>query len=189
MCYAVLSCSAVSNSLQPLVHSPPGSSIYGILQARVLEWAAMPSSRGSSQSRDRTQISHIAGWFFSPPELRGKAKLMYICICVYVCMCWRRKWQPTPVFMPGKSHGPRSLVGYSPRGRKESDTTEWLLCLCVYVCVLVTQLSPTFCNPVNYSLPGSSVFGILQARGPWSFPGGTVVKNPPANAGDTTDVD
>ena len=39
---------------------------------------------------------------------------------------WRRKWQPTPVFLPGKSHGWRSLVGYSPRGRKESDTTERL---------------------------------------------------------------
>jgi len=39
---------------------------------------------------------------------------------------WRRKWQPTPVFVPGESHGQRSLVGYSPRGRKESDTTERL---------------------------------------------------------------
>ena len=36
---------------------------------------------------------------------------------------WRRKWQPTPVFLPGRSHGQRSLVGYSPWGRKESDTT------------------------------------------------------------------
>ena len=40
--------------------------------------------------------------------------------------CWRRKWQPTPVFLPGKSHGQRSLVGYSPWGRKESDMTERL---------------------------------------------------------------
>ena len=39
---------------------------------------------------------------------------------------WRRKWQPTPVFLPGESHGRRSLVGYSPRGRKELDTTECL---------------------------------------------------------------
>ena len=39
---------------------------------------------------------------------------------------WRRKWQPTPVFLPGESHGWRSLVGYSPRGREESDTTERL---------------------------------------------------------------
>ena len=39
---------------------------------------------------------------------------------------WRRKWQPTPVFLPGKPHGWRSLVGYSPWSRKESDTTEQL---------------------------------------------------------------
>ena len=36
---------------------------------------------------------------------------------------WRRKWQPTPVLLPGESHGGRSLVGYSPWGHKESDTT------------------------------------------------------------------
>ena len=40
---------------------------------------------------------------------------------------WRRKWQPTPVLLPGKSHGQRSMVGsYSPWGRKESDMTEQL---------------------------------------------------------------
>ena len=51
---------------------------------------------------------------------------------------WRRKWQPTPVFLPGKSHGRRNLVGYSPWGRKESDTTEQLhflyfTCKCIYI--------------------------------------------------------
>ena len=39
---------------------------------------------------------------------------------------WRRKWQPTPVFLLGKSHGWRSLVGYSPWDCKESDMTEQL---------------------------------------------------------------
>ena len=39
---------------------------------------------------------------------------------------WRRKWQPTPVFLPEESHGQRSLIGYSPRGRKQSDMTERL---------------------------------------------------------------
>ena len=39
---------------------------------------------------------------------------------------WRRAWQPTPVFLPGESHGQRSLVGYSSWGHKESDMTEWL---------------------------------------------------------------
>ena len=37
---------------------------------------------------------------------------------------WRKKWQPTPVFLPRKSHGQRSLEGYSPCGHKELDTTE-----------------------------------------------------------------
>ena len=39
---------------------------------------------------------------------------------------WRRKWQPTPVFLPGKFHGQRTLAGSSPRGCKELDTTERL---------------------------------------------------------------
>ena len=39
---------------------------------------------------------------------------------------WRKKWQPTPVFLPGKSHGQRSLVGFSPRDHQESDMTEQL---------------------------------------------------------------
>jgi len=54
--------------------SPPDSSVYGILQARILEWVAMPSSRGSSQSRDRTSISFIAGEFFTA-EAAGKPQL------------------------------------------------------------------------------------------------------------------
>ena len=43
---------------------------------------------------------------------------------------WRSKWQPTPIFLPGDSHGQRSLVGYSPcRLKEELDTTEWLTLL------------------------------------------------------------
>jgi len=37
---------------------------------------------------------------------------------------WRRAWQPTPVFLPGESHGERNLAGYSPQGCTEFDTTE-----------------------------------------------------------------
>ena len=44
--------------------SPPGSSVYGISQARILEWIATPSSRGSSQPRDQSQVSHIVCIFF-----------------------------------------------------------------------------------------------------------------------------
>ena len=39
---------------------------------------------------------------------------------------WRRRWHPTPIFLPGKFHGGRSLPGYSPWGHKELDTTKWL---------------------------------------------------------------
>ena len=45
--------------------SPPGSSIYGILQVRIVEWVAIPFSRGSSWSSDRTWVSCIVGWFFT----------------------------------------------------------------------------------------------------------------------------
>ena len=62
-----LSCVCVPQSLQscltlcsPLGCSPPGPSVHGILQARILEWVAMPSSRGSSQPRDRTHISCVS---------------------------------------------------------------------------------------------------------------------------------
>ena len=63
---------------------------------------------------------------------------------------WRRKWQPTPVFLPGKSHRQRSLVGYSPWGC-ESESEVAQSCLTLY-------------DPMDCSLPGSSVHGILQAR-------------------------
>ena len=45
--------------------------VHGILQARILEWVAFPFSRGSSQARDQTQVSHIAGGFF-PSWATGK---------------------------------------------------------------------------------------------------------------------
>ena len=45
--------------------SPPGFSVHGILQASILEWVVIPSSRNSSQLRDQTQVSHIAGGFFT----------------------------------------------------------------------------------------------------------------------------
>ena len=72
-------------------------------------------------------------------------------------MPWRRKWQPTPVLLPGKFHGWRSLVGYNPWGHKESDKTEQLHfhfqnklfetnscmiigCLFVYFCATCCQI-------------------------------------------------
>ena len=60
---------------------------------------------------------------------------------------WRRAWQPTPVFLPGESQGQRSLAGYSPKGHKESDTTEQLsTSMCVCVCVLKKKKRAKACS-------------------------------------------
>ena len=59
------SCSVVSDSCDPMDCSPPGSSVHGILQARILEWIAISFSRGSSRPGNRIQVSCIAGRFFT----------------------------------------------------------------------------------------------------------------------------
>ena len=58
-----VSCSVLSDSLWP--HGLKGSSVHEILQARILDWVAIPFSRGSSQPKDRTQVSCITGRFFT----------------------------------------------------------------------------------------------------------------------------
>ena len=55
----------VTHLCDPVDCSPPGSSIHGIPQARILEWVAISFSRGSSQPRDRTQVSHTTGRRFN----------------------------------------------------------------------------------------------------------------------------
>ena len=49
----------------PTLCDPMNYTVHGILQARILDWVAIPFSKGSSQARDRTQVSHIAGVFFT----------------------------------------------------------------------------------------------------------------------------
>ena len=56
----------------PIDSSPPGSTVPGILQARILEWVAISFSRGSSQPRHRTQVSLIVGGFFTSGARRGQ---------------------------------------------------------------------------------------------------------------------
>ena len=60
-----VNCSVVSDSFDPIDYSLPGSSAHGILQARILEWVAIPFSRGISSTRDRTWVSRIASRFFN----------------------------------------------------------------------------------------------------------------------------
>ena len=75
--------------------------VHGILQARLLEWVAFSACSSGARGRHR-----FDSWIREIP--------------------WRRAMQPTLVSLPGESHGQRSLVGCSPQGGKESDTSEQL---------------------------------------------------------------
>ena len=63
--YPVLITQLYSTLYDPMDYSPSGSSVHGILQARILEWVAISSSRGSSGPRDQTWVSCSAGRFFT----------------------------------------------------------------------------------------------------------------------------
>ena len=79
-----------------------------------IPWTKEP---GGLQSMGSLRVGHDRATSLSP----------------FTFMHWRRKWQPTSVFLPGKFHGQRSLVGYSPWSHKESDMTERLsthACMC-----------------------------------------------------------
>ena len=114
--------------------SLPGSSVHGILQARTLEWVAISYSRVSSQPRNQTQVSCITGRFFTvwatreatlPSVLRffffTRISFNHLLINhMYQVgkILWRRKQQPSLVFLPGESHGQKSLVDCNPRGHR-----------------------------------------------------------------------
>ena len=65
ICMCVLFTQSCLTLYNPMVCSSPGSSVHGILQARILEWVAIIFSKEASQPRDQTWVSHIAGTFFT----------------------------------------------------------------------------------------------------------------------------
>ena len=80
----------------------------------------------------------------------------------------RRKWQPTPVFLPGESQGRGSLVGCSPRGHEESDMTEWLHFHVSLSCIGEGNGNPLQCsclgNPRDSGAWWAAIYGIAQSR-------------------------
>ena len=80
---------------------------------------------------------------------------------------WRKQWHPTPVLLPGKSHGQRSLVGFSPWGRKESDKTERLHFHFSLSCIGEGNGNPLQCscleNPRDGEAWWAAVYGVTQS--------------------------
>ena len=93
----------------------------------------------------------------------GGDSLMLDCKLTY----WRRKWQPTPVLLPGKSHGWKSLVGYNPWGRAESDMTEQLHFHFSLSCTGEANGNPLHCscleNPRDQGAWWAAIYGVTQS--------------------------
>ena len=102
VCVCVLVAQLCPTLCDPMDYSPPGSSVQGLLQARILEWVAVPSSRGSSRPRDQTRSPGLqAGSLLSEPP----GKPIYVYICIYIC----RSLLPCGLF---SSHGKRGLLSH-----------------------------------------------------------------------------
>ena len=125
--------------------SPPGSSVHGIFQARVLEWVAIAFSNillrrcvfccfqtefyrtlTTCCSDTKSASTYCLKLFLLNVNFGTTAKAPdWSLLAIHSKVInGRRQWQPTPVLLPRESHGWRSLVGFSPWGREESDTTK-----------------------------------------------------------------
>ena len=93
------------------------------------------------------------------PIREGLAFCTYVSICLKVGR--RRQWHTTPVLLPGKSHGRRSLVGCSPWGREESDTTERLY---FHFHALEKEMA-THSSVLAWRIPGTGEPGGLPSMG------------------------
>ena len=135
--------------------SPPGSSVHGILQARILEWDTIPFCRGSSWPRDRTQVSSIEGNFFiiwatrEAHSINTPAKSLQSCLT----LCDPTDGSPpgSPIHGFSRQEHWNGLPFPSPMHESENESE-------------VAQSCPTLSDPMDYSLPGSSIPGIFQAR-------------------------
>ena len=105
----------VSDAIQPSHSYCPLPLLTWSFQAS----GSFPMSQLFASCGQSTGVSVLASVF--PMNIQGWFPLGLITRAI-----WRRKWQPTPVFLPGESHGQRSLMGCSPWCHKESDKTEQL---------------------------------------------------------------
>ena len=138
---------------------PPGSSLHGILQARTLEYVAIPFSRESFQPKDGTWVSCIAGRFFTIWTTRGSYSWSQTTSGKSFNLLILTPWiLPVNDAMKLKedsdfySFGVKIHIHYYVNIVKFLDKSVNLCALC-----FITQLCPTLCDPKDCSLPGTSV--------------------------------
>ena len=116
-------------------------------------------------------ISNI-GHYWSSANILTLFSLFLFCVSIFIvyiyCISWRRQWHPTPVLLPGKSRGQKSLVGCSPWGRSELDTTERLHFHFSLSCIGEGNGNPLQCscleNPRDGGAWWAAVYGVTQSR-------------------------
>ena len=117
---------------------------------------------------DRKQQNSVKQYFYKKNKFKRKKVNHLITLSVMYAMIWRRQWHPTPVLWPGKSHGQRSLVGYSPWGHKESDLTEQLHFYFLLSCTGEENGNPLQCscleNPRDGGAWWAAIYGIAESR-------------------------
>ena len=105
-------------------------------------------------------------WFAGKVEGERRVEICQNCFCIY-SLHWRRQWHHTPVLLPGKSHGWRSLVGCSPWGREELNTTERLYFDFSLSCMGEENGNPLQCscleNPRDRGAWWAAVYGVAQS--------------------------
>ena len=111
-----------------------GSSSHFILCHPLSSWLQCAKGKcrfiaGSTMATHSSTLAWKIPWMEEPGGLQSMGSLRVrhnwaTSLSLFTFMNWRRKWQPTPVFLPGESQGWGSLVGCRPWGRTESDTTE-----------------------------------------------------------------
>ena len=128
-------------------------------------WATLVSITTQSCGRRRACYCCITTFSFKK-KLKKKKRFTYL-----FAGCggsWRRQWHPTPVLLPGKSHGRRSLVGCSPLDREESDMTERLDFHFSISCIGEWNGNPLQCscmeNPRDGGAWWAAVYGVAQSR-------------------------
>ena len=124
-------------------------------------WLCATPKKAEAMAPHSSPLAWKISWTEEPGGLQSMRSLRVrhvwaTSISLFTFMHWRRKWRPTPEFLPGKSHGQRSLEGYSPWGLKNSYTTEatelmskwiaWLLTWALRVQLAIKALPVMHCG-------------------------------------------